>query len=68
METLAALPEARRIYAEKLVYEATRRAPNDHDDCIVEAFDEMLADGYPSTSLFVDLARRDSLRLRVQEE
>lgn len=69
MMELAKSPEARRLYAEKIVSYATRRSPNGYDACIVDDLTARLMDDtYPLRRAFGDISTAESFRFRVAAE
>lgn len=68
MEELAKTPKAQELYARAWVSYAFGRAPNAHDQCLVDQLATRLAaDGYTIRRLLAELTQADSFRLRVRE-
>jgi hypothetical protein len=67
MDEIAKTEMSRRIYAEKWVSFAYGRAPNDHDNCLVNDLNTKLgSEGYTVLQLVGDLTQSESFRLRVK--
>lgn len=67
MNEIAALPEARRIYAERWVSFVTKRAPNPSDACIVDSLAENLSDdAYPLQDVVLDVSQMPSFNQRTR--
>jgi hypothetical protein len=68
MEEITVTPRALRIYAERSVSFATRRAPNPNDACTVDFLaTNLAAGGYRILDLIADLTQADSFRLRLRD-
>jgi hypothetical protein len=66
MTEIAALPEAKRHYAEQWVAFASGRVPNANDTCIVDQISKNMADAsYPVLNAIADYTQADSFRLRT---
>jgi hypothetical protein len=61
------VPQAKRIYAEKLIAFTTGRSPNPNDACTVDELEAKLSQsGYTVLNLLADITQADSFRLRVR--
>lgn len=67
MEEIAAHPNAKKKYAQKLVSVGMARNPNNNDACVRDELAAKLADpAYPLLNLFTDMTQAQSFRLRVR--
>jgi len=66
MTEIAALPEAKHLYAQQWVAFASGRVPNSNDECIVSQIStSMASDSYAVMSVIADYTQADSFRLRA---
>lgn len=66
MQEIAKTPKAKQLYAQAWVSFAFGRAPNDHDQCVVDQLTNKLSEeGYSLLSLLADLTQADSFRVRA---
>lgn len=69
MTQIAAHPNAKKKYAQKLVSVGMGRLPNDNDACVRDQLVAKLEDSsYPIVNLFSDMTQAQSFRLRVRGE
>ncbi|HXS16221.1 MAG TPA: DUF1592 domain-containing protein, partial [Polyangiaceae bacterium] len=69
MTEIAAHPNAKKKYAQKLVSVGMARLPNNNDACVRDELAAKLEDpSYPIVNLFSDMTQAQSFRLRVRGE